>query len=284
MKYLKWIILGIVLVIVIAVGAVLLGIDSIVRSTVQKQATNSLDLQTTLGSANVSILGGSLGLKDLEVASPQGFQAPHMFTLGGVKLGVSYSQLRNDPIGVNEVTIDQPRLVVEQSGGKFNFQVLMDKQSKTPPDSGKPGDGKREEGEPIRMIIHDLAVNNAQVVLRPGIPGLQQEINVNVPSFHLTDVGTGEGNKNGAAIKEVVMLVVTNLAQKASESEGVPAEVKQLLSLNVDQVKQQLVGELNKRLGNITKDLGKNLPPDASKAVEKGLGDLLGGKKDEKKK
>ena len=82
------------------------------------------------------------------------------------------------------------------------------------------------------------------------------------------------------------MLVVTTLAQKASESEGVPAEVKQLLSLNADEVKARLAGELNKQLGKVTKDLGKNLPPDANKAIEKGIGDLLGGdkKKEERKK
>jgi uncharacterized protein involved in outer membrane biogenesis len=286
MKYLKWIVLGVVLVIVIGVVAVFMTIDGIVRRSVETHATNSLDLQTTLRSADLSLLGGSLALKDLEVASPNGFSAPRMFTLGGAKLGVSYSQLRTDPIGVNEITIDQPQLVVEQANGKLNFQVLMDKQPKTPPDSGKPGDGKRDEGEPIRLIIHDLAVNDAKVVLRPGIPGLAQEINVTIPSFHLQDIGRGEGNQNGAAIKEVVMLVVTTLAQKASESEGVPPDVKLLLSMNADQVKARLAGELKKDLGKVTKDLGKNLPPEANKAIEKGIGDLLGGdkKKEEKKK
>src|SRR3954468_21104145 len=71
MKYLKWIVIGVVVLILIVVGVVLLRIDSIVRSTVETQATDSLDLATTLKSANVSIFGGSLALKDLEVASPQ---------------------------------------------------------------------------------------------------------------------------------------------------------------------------------------------------------------------
>ena len=285
MKYLKWVVLGVVLVIVIGVVAVFMTIDGIVRRSVETHATNSLDLQTTLRSADLSLLGGSLALKDLEVASPNGFSARGCSRSAAHKLGVSYGQLRTDPIGINEITIDQPQLVVEQANGKLNFQVLMDKQPKTPPDSGKPGDGKRDEGEPIRLIIHDLAVNDAKVVLCPGIPGLA-EINVTIPSFHLQDIGRGEGNQNGAAIKEVVMLVVTTLAQKASESEGVPPDVKLLLSMNADQVKARLAGELNKQLGKVTKDLGKNLPPEANKAIEKGIGDLLGGdkKKEEKKK
>jgi uncharacterized protein involved in outer membrane biogenesis len=288
MKYIKWIVLGLVVVIVLVVGIVWMNINGIVRRTVETQATNSLDLQTTVGGANVSLFGGSVGLSELRVASPKGFDAPQMFALDGVKVDVSLGQLRSDPIGIQQIRIDNPQLVVEQADGKFNFKVLMDQQSKQPPDSGNPGDGKRDETEPIRLIVHDLVVNEAKVSLRPGIPGLAQQIDVPIPSFQLKDIGTSEGNKNGVAIKEVVMLLVTTLAQKASESGSLPAEVKQLLALNVDQVKQQVQAELNKQIGKITSELEKKLPgdigKDAGKALEKGVGDLLGGnrKKEEK--
>lgn len=276
MKIAKWIVLGLVVLIIVALTIAWLSINGIVRRTVETQATNSLNVQTTLGSANVSLLGGSLGLRDLQIASPQGFEAPRMFTLGGLDVGVSLGRLRGDPIGIDRIVIDKPRLVVEQSQGKFNFKVLMDQQSKQPSEGGK-----EDQGQPMRLIIHDLAVNDAQVVLRPGIPGLAKEINVPVPSFNLKEIGSGEGNKNGVAIKQVVMLVVTSLAQKASQSDLLPGDVKQLLSLNVDQVKEQVQAEVNKQLGKITQQLGNALPPeagkDAGKALEKGLGGLLKG-------
>jgi hypothetical protein len=281
MKKLKWIILGLVLLVFIVVGAVLLRIDSIVRSVVETQATDSLGLQTQLDSANVSLLGGTVKLNGLRVASPQGFSAPQMMSLDGIKVGASLGKLREDPIGVEQIVIDRPKLVIEQSGGKFNFQVLSEQQSKKPVDAGKPGDGTREASEPVRLIIHDLTVNNAQVVLRPGIPGLDKEYALSIPSFDLTDIGTGEGNKNGAAIKEVVTLMVTTLAQKAAESKDLPQDVRQLLSLNADAVKERIAGELNKRVGKLGKELEKNLGSDAGKqaqdAIQKGLGNLLGG-------
>ena len=286
MKYLKWTLIVIVLLVVVVIGGVWLAIDSIVRRGVETQATSSLNLQTTLAGANVSIFGGSLSLSDLQIASPDGFSAPRMFTLGGAKVGVSLSQIRSDPIGIQQIEIDKPALVIEQAGGKFNFQVLMDKPSQQSPDSGNPGDGKRQEGEPIRVVIHDLAINNPQVVIRPGIPGLKNEIQLSLPSFHMQNIGSGEGNQNGVAIKQVVMQVVTALVQKASESDSLPPEVKQLLSLNVGALKAQLATQLNKQITNITNGVGKNLPGDVGKnagdAIQKGLGGLL--KQDKKPK
>ncbi|WP_428938834.1 hypothetical protein [Fontivita pretiosa] len=274
MKYLKWIVLAVVVLVVVVIGAVWLNLNGIVRRTVQAQASSSLDLQTTVGGANVSLIGGNVRLNDLQVASPDGFQSPRMFTLGSIFVDTSFGELRSDPIRVSQIQIDKPTLVIEQSGGKFNFQVLTEKQSKAPPP---------DSGEPIRLIINQLAVNDAQVVLRPGIPGLAQEINLTIPSFALREIGTGEGANNGAAIKEVVSLLVTTLAQKASESDKLPEDVRRLLSLDVEKVKQQLATQLGKQLDRISNELGTKLPPqlknDATKAVEKGIGELLGGQK-----
>ena len=195
MRYFKWIALVVVALIIVVVVGVWLELDSIVRSEVQSQATSSLNLQTTLAGANVSLFGGSLGLSDLQIASPQGFNAPRMFTLGGAKVGVSISQLRSDPIGIQKIEIDQPMLVIEQSGGKFNFQVLMDKPSQQSPDAGQPSDGKRQPGEPMRLVIHELAINNAKVVIRPGVPMIDKEINIPIPSFAMQEIGNSAATK-----------------------------------------------------------------------------------------
>jgi hypothetical protein len=284
MKYFKWAAIAVVLLVVIVVVAVWLGLDSVVRSTVQSQASSSLNLQTTLAAANVSLFGQSVSLSDLQVDSPKGFAAPKMFTLGGVKVGVSVSNLRSDPIVIDQVTIDKPYFVIEQANGKFNFRVLSSTSKQpadTPPASS---DGKRPPGAPIHVIIHDLQINSPQVALRPGIPGMASEIDVPIPSFDLKDVGSGNGNKNGVAMREVFMQVITALVQKTTESNALPPEIKNLLSLNVAAVQQELQQQVTQQLGNITKgiNVGGNAGKNAGDAIKKGLGGLLGGKKDQK--
>jgi uncharacterized protein YjbJ (UPF0337 family) len=287
MKLWKWILLGVFALIFIAALIVYFSLNGIVRSTVQKQTTSSLNLDTSVGGANVSLVGTSLGLDDIQIASPQGFSAPHMFTLDGVKVDVSLGQLRQDPIRVASIDIQKPTLVIEQSGGKFNIQALMSQESKPPPDNK----------EPIKLIIDQLKVSDSKVILRPGIPGIASEIPISIPTLEMKDVGTGEGNQNGAAIKEVVMDVVTALSAKASESDQLPPEVRQLLKLNVSEITAQLKGQVAEQIGKITGDLSKKLPGDVGrtieqigknpdltkdpgKAIEQGIGGLLGDKKD----
>jgi len=268
MKRLKWIVVSVIGLIVLVVVVVLLKLDGVVRYTIESQSSTSLGLATQLRSAHVSLLGGSLQLHDFEVSSPKGFSANRMFQLGGAKVGVTVGKLRSDPIGVDQIVIDKPKLVVEQLGGKLNFQALTELGSSKSSDSSN--------GEQIKLIIHELAVNGAQVVIRPGIPGLQQELTIPIPSFVLKDIGTGEGNKDGAAIKEVVILLVSTLAKEASQSDLVPKEARALLSMNADQIKAQIQGEIDKQIDKAKDDIGKS--------IERGIGDALGGKSKDSKK
>jgi uncharacterized protein involved in outer membrane biogenesis len=167
-----WIVLIIVLLIVIGGIVLYMNLNRIVRTTVQKQSSNSLNLPTQLQSANVSLLSGQVSLHDFEVGSPQGFNAPHMMTLGAVSVDTSLGELRSDPMRVSSIAIKDPKLVIEMQGMKFNIKQFMDS---LPAGEDKP----TPEGEkPLKLIIDDLKVNGAQVVFRPdsaalsSIPGL----------------------------------------------------------------------------------------------------------------
>lgn len=297
-KTIKWILLSLVLLVIIGIGIIWFYLNGIVKHTVESQATASLNLPTTLDSASVSLFGGKFGLNDLQIASPPGFTADRMFKLGGVNVEVNYSDVKQQPIKIAKINIDKPRLVVEQQNGKFNFQSLMDQQSKAPP---------KEDGEPIKLIINELNLTGAEVVLKPGIPGFEKDIVIPVPSLNLKAIGTADGNQNGVAIKQVVGEVVTALTAAASNSDQVPPEVRALLNLNIAKVSQQLSAEFNKQLGAVSGDLNKAIGDiaknpasagdaiknvgdnlkDSTKDIEKNLGGLLGGdknKKDDKKK
>jgi uncharacterized protein involved in outer membrane biogenesis len=280
MKVAKWVALVILLVLVVGGIVLYMNLNRIVRSTVEKQSTNSLNVQTRLQSANVSLFGGEVSLNNFEVGSPQGFQSPQMMTLGGVDVGVKLSELRNDPLRVNEIMIKDPRLVIEMQGTKFNIRKFIESLPAGEEDP-QPDDGS----EPMKLIINDLRVQGASVVFRPDVAavsslpgigqtlsGLKQEYVLNIPPLHMQNIGTGEGNQNGAAIKEVVTLLVTQLAAKAAESEELPPELRQVLSLNVGEitnmVKARLGEELNKQLDKIGEDLSKQLPGEAGEALE----------------
>ena len=279
MKTIRRVLLVLVLLVVVGLLVVYFSLNRIVQHTVESQATTSLNLNTTLNSARLSLFGGKLNLNQLQIASPPGFSAPHMLELGQTDLAVSYGQLRSDPVHVQSLTLDKPKLVIEQSGGTLNFKKAMDLMP--PSDSTSQKNSKK-------LVIDELKVQDAQVVVHPNLPGLPSEINVPVPSIVMKNVGTGDGSQNGAAIKDVVMQVVTALAGSASDSNALPEQLKALLKLNVSQVMANLGSEVQKRIAaaipgefgaklqEVIKD-PQALMKDPGKAIQQNLGGLING-------
>ena len=262
----------------LAGGIVVLSLDSIVRRTIQTEATNSLKLRTTLSRAHLSLLGGKLDLKGLRIASPPGFSSPDMLDLGAVDVAVKYDQLRKDPIHVESLTIDRPKFVIEQSHGALNFKKAIDR---IPPSQGS-------SGKPMKLVIDEVNVRDAQVIIRPGLPGMAQEMTVSVPSIALKNVGSGRGSQNGAAIKDVVSEVIAALAGSAAKSASLPAALQAVLHLNVGQVAGKLGADAQREIGaaipgglsNISKVVAnpQGLITGPVKSLEGEVSGILGGK------
>ena len=293
-----------VVVLVIAGVAVLLGrLDGIVESTVEKEGTNQLSLATALDGADVSIFGGSLALDGLTIANPEGYVAPNLFEMGQVSVGVGWSGLTNDPLTIDAIDINSPLLVIERGGDggglaeqlRLNLRDLLDR-IETDPDS-----------ETTKMLIGRLTVANARVVVRPNLEELDEEYSLTIPDVTLNDIGTGEGNQNGAEIGRVVADVSMALAKEAAASEDLPPEVRAVLSGDLsgllskygnelsDRVREELNEELDGlgdriggEAGNAINDVLKgaggegenvrdNVENRAREGVQRGIGNLLGG-------
>ena len=263
-RVVKWAVALILLVVIGGALFVYLYLDRIVKRTVETQASAQLNLKTELDSAHVSLLGGRVSLDELRIASPQGFVAPQMFTLGEANVKASVGELRGDPVRVATITLNQPKLVMEYSGGKFNFKRAMELMPQQPQ---KPAD----QSQPLKVVIGELTVKDPTVVVRPGkinIPGLnlKEEYLLSIPTISMKNIGTGEGSENGAAIKEVVMQVVSAMAAQAANSGQLPADLQNLLNVDVQQVVAGLTAEARKRVAEA-------LPGEAGRIVNEVLAD-----------
>jgi len=166
----------------------------------------------------------------------------------------------------------------------MNFKAVMDQMPKTPQPATPPSGGDRAKDQPIRVIIDELDIKNAEVSLQ-GLPGLDKGMTVPVPSLSLKNIGNADGAGNGAAVKDVIMQVVNALAAKASDSKNLTGMAQQLLKSNVGDIANQLNGQLGNITTKLPGDLGKSLGAttqgsgtDLQKSLDKGLNGLLGGK------
>ena len=284
-KVVTRIIMGLLAVTIIAGLVLYLNLNRLLERTVETQATDSLSLQTELGSASLAIFGGRVSLDDLTIANPQGFSQPHMLSLNQGAVEVKYGQLGRDPVRISSITLRDPVIVVEQANGKFNFQTLMDLVPKKNPNDGSPKDGDRQDGEPIRMIIDRLTVQNAKVLIKPGtIPGLStqlQDITVPIPSVELHNIGNADGAQNGAAIKDVAAAVINELVAKAKDSGNLEGQLKNALEGGLKDMQAKLRNEVNQRVQDVQaqiQDKLKDTPlKDAPIKLDNRINDLLGG-------
>lgn len=292
MKKIWWVLLAGVLVLIGVIIVIMLGLDGFIRRTIVSESEQQLELSAQLADADFSIFGGRLHLSDYAIGSPQGFQAPAMFSVGGLDVAVSYSELRQDPVRIREIIIDAPELVIEYGGGQFNYQVLIENASRPSPQEQDPDE------EPVRMIIDQLTIDRASVVLRLAgikeqpllgaidLSGLEirDEYRLTLPKLDMRSIGTGEGAENGAAIREVVMQVVAALTAAAAESEDLPKELRMVLAGNLDQVMDAVGAEARRQLDKALEEIdgeagellkgvleGVDAGDDPAKAVEEGV-------------
>jgi hypothetical protein len=278
-KLIRRIMLGVVVLVVVAVVIVWFSLNSIVRRVIQEQATASLNVPTTLQAVAISPIGGSVSLSGLDVGSPPNYTAPHMFVVDGLKVAVSYGQMMGNPVHIQKIEIDSPQLTVEQLSGKLNLQAVMDQPSQAPASGGTPAAGQ-PAAQPMKFIIDELDVNNAQVGFLPGLPGITKEQDVTVPSMTLKNIGNADNAGNGAAIKDVIMQVCTGLAGKAGQSAGL-GEITSQLNTVASQLGSSFQSQLQNSAGQLGQNLGGVIGNSSSgnnsgQGLQQQLGGLLG--------
>jgi hypothetical protein len=268
MKWIKRIVVLVVLLIIVAGAIVYFSLDSIIRGAIERQASASLGVPTTLGSVRLSLFGGSFDMSDLKVASPPKFSAPQLLTLTGAGVQVHYGELTGSPIHIQHISIDHPVVVVEQSGLKLNLDALMDQMPTTPKT------GSNESTSSVKLVIDQLDLNNAQVTLMPGVPGVQQSIDVPINSVTLKNIGNAGGNQNGAAIKDVVMQSVTALTIKAVDASKLSPDVKLVISQDLNVLALKLGPDFNNQYKDLAGSLVNQLPPKVQNTVNSVLDGL----------
>jgi hypothetical protein len=235
-RLLAWATLTIVLLALVIGTVVYLNLNRILKQTIEQQSKRSLNLDTAVNSAHLSLTGGKLTVDDYRIASPPGFSAEPLLVLQRMDVSVgSYGELRHKPVRLSNVEFHRPRLLIELAGGSLNIKKLVDNLPPPPQD-------------PLRLVIGRVVIRDATVILRPGLPGLDREIVVPVATFELKNVGSGEGTPHGATVRDVIMQLVTALSANASESPAMPPKLRALIRLDLPALVDTLGAEARRQI------------------------------------
>lgn len=270
-----------VVLVIVGLLFVILYADRLVKVGVETAGTKALGVQTTLDSAKISLIGGSVGLKDFKVTNPEGYQTPEMLTAGELYTEVDLGTLFSDTIRVPKIKLTDIELTIEQKGLTSNVQELIDTiKAKQKPDAEKP---ESDDLSGKKLVVNRIEINNAsaRVKLLP-VPGQEDVVTIKLAPIVLENVSPED---KAATTVIIIQKVLVALVEGAVQAGGdlIPADLLNGLQGSLGQMKELVSGlmdETGKQLQDAGEKLKKNVD-DLQKTGE-GLLNILGEKKEEK--
>lgn len=245
MKAIGWII-GIVALIVVGLGVYLvMNSGSLIKTAVETLGPQYLGVDVRLDSAEISITEGTGELRGLVIGNPAGFDGPHAFSLGRIRLGLDPAAQSESLIVIREILVDSADLAIIAQGGQTNLQAIMAALEGDGTDEAAGAQRESADAGP-RMIINHFAFTNARTSLDSDLVGGRS---VSIPDVLLDGIGEkSQGVTVREAMKQLLRPIVRASTQ-ALASEG----------LNVDELKanarEKVDAELENRLGTSLESL-----------------------------
>ncbi|MCC7406993.1 MAG: hypothetical protein IT442_02915 [Phycisphaeraceae bacterium] len=282
---------GVLLAVLVVAGMVVfLSLNHLVKAGVDYGASYALGVPASLDSANISVFGGRVELKGMQISNPEGYDKPYFFTMGQCVTEVSIKSLMGDTVELPLLSLSDITMSLQKKEGKANYQVILDNLAKLQGTAEEPA---KEEAPGKKFIVRKLVLKNITVdVDMMPVGGAITRQQVQIPEIELENIGTA-GDK-GVMLADLSG-VVTKAIMAAVVQKGLslPGDITKELAGGLDKLGG--VGELGVKVvgevGTTVVDVGKQVGQTAGKAVEgagkaiegvgKGIGGLFGDKKKE---
>ena len=257
--------------VVLLVGVPLYYVDSLAKDALERGATESFGTKTTLGSVRLGLLSGQVGLGNLRVRNPEGFDARNFFEIGKGRFSVGLGDFLEEEVKVDQLVLENLSLSLERRAGSSNYgTVLENMRRQPPPDPENPGK---------RFVIDDLRIQNVTANLRFEAPGgIGKDLEVLIPEVRLRQVGSdSEGGVIVSQLWGTVLRAV--LAAVVRGGGGVAGFITQDLAGSLGRlghVPIELVGDVTRTGAGVVKG-GASLAKEGAERVLEGAGDAAGG-------
>lgn len=207
----KKLILGIILLAVIAVGAVFFfgasALNKGVKKGVETFGPQITQTSVSLDDVNLSPFSGSGTLQGLNVGNPEGFKSEHIFALGQIDIEVDTGTVFSDKIVINKIYINQPQISYEKKLTTSNVkELLANIEAFTgPSETEEPAE---ESGASKELVIKELIIEDGTIYV--GALGIGQT--VPLPRIEMNNLGEEGSSMNIAEVlDEVLKQVLTNI-------------------------------------------------------------------------
>lgn len=160
-KQVRWLSIGLAVVLVAVVAVRLLLPAEKIRDLALDQARAALGRDVTVGSVSVSLRGGlGVRLADFAIANPAGFDGPGLLSTRALDLKLALKPLFRREIRVDRLVVDQPEVhLVRRADGSNNFTFAA--AGRQAEDAAQPDAG--ESSAPAGLSIARLNLRHGSV-------------------------------------------------------------------------------------------------------------------------
>ncbi|MDO8302553.1 MAG: hypothetical protein Q7T18_04855 [Sedimentisphaerales bacterium] len=251
---LKWVLIVIAAVIVLGIVVFLVAGNQLIKFGITKGASSALKVPVELGSINLSVLGGSVKLKDLVVHNPAGYELPTLMKLGGADVKVTIGSLMSDKVDIDHIILDNIEVSIEQKGFSTNLNDILKslpKSEDTAPATSEPAAGGK------KLYIKTLEINNVSVTAKLlPIPGKSSAVTFKIAPITMTDLGSDNKLDMAALTGKILAAIAEGVAKQGADL--LPADVTGSLKSGLGKTGELLQGAGSKA-GETGKKLGEGL-------------------------
>lgn len=225
----KKIILGLIVVVILAVGGVIYyavsNLDALVKAAIEKYGSQTTQTAVRVNKVHIKLADGDGAIYGLTVANPAGFSQKQAVSLGEIGLGIDLQSLKQQPYVINHITVRAPQVFVEiNKDNKANLNELK-KNLPTGKTSKQGTEQPTAAGKEPRLIIKRLIFEQGQIAAKV-IP-LKKDYDLKLPSIIMTNLGGSQGATPSALSKEVLKRL-TDAAMAEIKKKGIDVEVDKL--------------------------------------------------------
>ena len=249
----KWV--GIVAaVLVVLLTALLICRDPLIELGVRHVGTWLVGTPVEIESFS-STFAGTVEIKGLTVGNPEGYHAPHIFSLRRVFVSLKPQSVLTDKIIVEEVTVEGMRVDFESKITETNLGVIQENVNRklgalganSAPPKEPDNSAAKEEKPQQQLVIRKLEVRDYSASISAKI--LKTSLVLPLVPVSLTDVG--EGRPIGETVSGLFGAVASSISSAMAKSGGV------LGSLLTET--GGLLGDAAHNTGSLIKDAGSKL-------------------------
>ena len=253
------------LLVVVFLGAIAVSLfaDNAVRVAVEKAGTKALDVPVDIEKAKLSIIGGTLGLQDLTVANPPGYQQKTLLDLTRGDIRVDTKSLLSDTIAIRDIKLDGMKVTLEQKGLDNNLHEVIKSLREDQTTSGK------------TLYVDHLEITNitVDVKLLP-IPGQIDTLTFKLAPVKMTNLGRSEPMDLATLTTKILLAVAAGIAKQGGDvlPQDMVTGLTNVLSKALD------IGRVIFGNGATAGSSQEKAAEKLGKGITEGLKDLLGPK------